>query len=69
MGVKRALLVAAACVLAAAPALAQKSTEGGLRDCEKLAAAKFRRESPAFKTFAIARAAASPFRAVNHACR
>lgn len=67
MGVKRSLLLAAACVLAAA--LAQKSTEGGLRDCEKLAAVKFRQESPAFKTFAIARAAALPFRAVNHACR
>jgi len=56
MGVKRVLLAAAAaCVLAAVPALAQKSTEDGLRDCEKLAAVKFRQENPAFKKFAIAR--------------
>ena len=57
MGVTRALLAAvAAGALAAAPALAQKSTEDGLRDCEKLAALKFRQENPAFKTFAITRA-------------
>lgn len=40
----------------AAPALAQKSTEDGLRDCEKLAVVKFKRENSAFKGFAIARA-------------
>lgn len=57
MGVTRALLAAAAaCALAAAPALAQKSTEDGLGNCEKLAAVKFRQENPAFKTFAIMRA-------------
>ncbi len=39
-----------------APALAQKSTEDGLRDCEKLAAIKFKQENSAFKKFAIARA-------------
>jgi hypothetical protein len=44
------------CALAAAPAVAQKSTEDGLRDCEKLAAVKFKQENAAFKTFAIARA-------------
>ena len=47
---------AALCALAAAPALAQKSTEDGLRDCEKLAAVKFKGENPAFKKFAISRA-------------
>ena len=57
MGVRLAA-VAALCALAAAPALAlaQKSTEDGLRDCEKLAAVKFKQENPAFKKFAIARA-------------
>ena len=58
MGVKLALVAAlcALCVLATALALAQKSTEDGLRDCEKLAAVKFSRENAAFKKFAIARA-------------
>lgn len=37
-------------------ALAQKSTEDGLRDCEKLAAVKFKQENPAFKKFDITRA-------------
>ena len=56
MGVKISL-AAAVCVLCAAPAaLAQKSTEDGLRDCEKLAAVKFKQENPAFKKFAITRA-------------
>ncbi|MFI4960875.1 MAG: hypothetical protein ACHP82_05410 [Hyphomicrobiales bacterium] len=55
MGVRLAL-VAALCALAAAPALAQKSTEDGLRDCEKLAAIKFKQENSAFKKFEIARA-------------
>jgi hypothetical protein len=57
VGVKLAL-VAALCVLCAAPTLAQKSTDDGLRDCEKLAAVKFKRENSAFKKFAIARAEA-----------
>jgi hypothetical protein len=49
--------VVALAVLAGAPsALAQKSTEDGLRDCEKLAAIKFKQENSAFKKFAIARA-------------
>ena len=56
MGVKL-VAVAALCALCAAPAaLAQKSTEDGLRDCENLAAAKFKGENPAFKKFAITRA-------------
>jgi hypothetical protein len=56
VGVKISLAVAV-CVLCAAPAaLAQKSTEDGLRDCEKLAAVKFKQENSAFKKFAIARA-------------
>ena len=45
-----------ACVLAVAPALAQKSTEDGLRDCEKLAAVKFKKGNSAFKRFDIVRA-------------
>ena len=56
MGVRIAL-AAVLCALCAAPsALAQKSTEDGLRDCEKLAAVKFKQENPAFKKFAIVRA-------------
>ena len=56
MGVKIALAVAV-CVLCAAPAaLAQKLTEDGLRDCEKLAAVKFKQENAAFKRFEITRA-------------
>jgi hypothetical protein len=46
-----------AALLAITPvALAQKSTEDGLRDCEKLAAVKFKQENPAFKKFDIERA-------------
>jgi hypothetical protein len=56
VGVKLALIAAALCTLAAEPAPAQKSTEDGLRDCEKLAAVKFKGENPAFKKFEIARA-------------
>ena len=56
MGLRLAAVVAL-CALAATPsALAQKSTEDGLRDCEKLAAVKFKGDNPAFKKFAIARA-------------
>jgi len=56
VGVKLAL-AAVLCALATAPsAFAQKSTEDGLRDCEKLAAVKFKQENAAFKKFAIARA-------------
>jgi hypothetical protein len=54
VGVKLAF-AATLCVLTAAPALAQKSTEDGLRDCEKLAAVKFKQENTAFKKFAISR--------------
>ena len=55
MGLKHAAIVVL-CALAAAPALAQKSTEDGLRDCENVAAVKFKQENSAFKKFAIARA-------------
>ncbi len=55
MGVRFAAIVAF-CALAAWPALAQKSTEDGLRDCEKLAAIKFKAENSAFNKFAITRA-------------
>ena len=48
--------VAALCALASWPALARKSTEDGLRDCEKFAATKFKQENAAFKKFAITRA-------------
>jgi len=54
MGVRFAAVVAL-CALAVAPAIAQKSTEDGLRDCEKLAAVKFKRENSSFKKFAIRR--------------
>jgi hypothetical protein len=55
VGVKFAA-IAVLCALAAVPALAQKSTEDGLKDCEKLAAVKFKQENSAFKKFAITRA-------------
>ena len=56
MGLRLAA-VAALCALAAAPsAFAQKSTDDGLRDCERLAAVKFKGENPAFKRFEIDRA-------------
>ncbi len=55
MGVRLASL-AALCALAAWPALAQKSTEDGLRDCEKLVAVKLKQENFEFKKFSIARA-------------
>jgi hypothetical protein len=51
------VFVALLCSFCTAPAaLAQKSTEDGLLDCEKLAAIKFKQENPEFKKFAIARA-------------
>lgn len=53
MGLKL-VAVAIVCTLAV-PALAQKSTEDGLRDCEKLAAVKFKQENSAFKKFVIER--------------
>jgi hypothetical protein len=56
VGVRLALAALALVLCAAPPALAQKSTEDGLRDCEKLAAVKFKQENPAFKRFAIERA-------------
>jgi hypothetical protein len=49
----RLALAATALAVCAAPALAQKSTADGLRDCEKLAAIKFKQENSAFKKFAI----------------
>jgi hypothetical protein len=52
----KSIVILALIAISAAPALAQKSTEDGLRDCEKLAAVKFSRENSAFKKFAIARA-------------
>ena len=53
MGVKIAV-AAALCALCAAPAaLAQKSIADGLRDCERLAAIKFKQENAAFKRFKI----------------
>ena len=55
MSIKTAAIITLFAIYAA-PALAQKSTEDGLRDCEKLAAVKFKGENPAFKKFAIARA-------------
>jgi hypothetical protein len=55
MSIKTAAIITLFAIYAA-PALAQKSTEDGLRDCEKLAAVKFKQENPAFKKFAIARA-------------
>jgi hypothetical protein len=56
LGVRLALAALALALCAAPSALAQKSTEDGLRDCERLAAIKFRQENPAFKKFDIARA-------------
>ena len=54
MSIKTVVIVALFAI-AAAPALAQKSIEDGLRDCEKLAAVKFKQENSAFKKFAFAR--------------
>lgn len=56
MGVKIALAAAVCALCAAAPAVGQGSIDDGLRDCEKLAAVKFKRDNPAFKRFAIERA-------------
>ena len=58
MGLNFSLKLAAAaaiCALATSTAMAQKSTEDGLRDCEKLAAVKFKQENSSFKKFAIER--------------
>jgi len=58
LGLNFSLKLAAAtalCALAASPAMSQKSTEDGLRDCEKLAAVKFKQENSSFKKFAIER--------------
>lgn len=54
MGLK-IVIAMTALALAIAPAMAQKPTDDGLRDCEKLAAVKFKQENPAFKKFAIDR--------------
>ena len=55
MGVKIPLAAAMFALCAVPSALAQKSTEDGLRDCEKLAAIKFKQENPAFRKFEIDR--------------
>jgi hypothetical protein len=55
MGMRR-VATALLCALCVVPALAQKSTEDGLRDCEKLGAVKFKRDNAAFKQFKIERA-------------
>jgi len=55
VGVRLALAVTL-CLLGAVPAaLAQKSTEDGLKDCEKLAAVKFKQENGKFRKFEIDR--------------
>jgi hypothetical protein len=56
MGIKIALAATIVVLCAVPPALAQKSTEDGLHDCEKLAAIKFKQDNPAFKRFEIERA-------------
>jgi hypothetical protein len=56
LGMRHARIALLCALCAAPPALAQKSTEDGLRDCEKLAAIKFKQENPGFKKFAITRA-------------
>ena len=56
MGLRIAIAAAACALCAAAPALAQGSIDDGLRDCEKFAAVKFKKDNPAFKRFAIERA-------------
>jgi len=59
VGLRLALVFAltlSLCAISAAPALAQKSTADGLRDCEKIAAVKFKQENAAFKKFEIDRA-------------
>jgi hypothetical protein len=56
VGVRLALAALALSLCAVPSALAQKSTEDGLRDCEKLAAVKFKQENSGFKKFVIERA-------------
>jgi hypothetical protein len=56
VGLRIALAVALCVLGGAGSALAQKSTADGLRDCEKLAAVKFKGDNPAFKRFEIDRA-------------
>ncbi|MCK9913648.1 hypothetical protein MXD81_31150 [Microbacteriaceae bacterium K1510] len=53
MGVKLLAMIAIGAALAAPIAFAQGTVDEGLRDCEKLAAVKFKRDNPAFKKFAI----------------
>jgi hypothetical protein len=55
VGVRAAFAIAVCALGATAPAFAQGSIDEGLRDCEKLAAVKFKRDNPAFKRFAIER--------------
>jgi hypothetical protein len=55
----RALLIGALALALAAPAAAAprvKTRFDGIRDCERLGAAQFRRHDPAFKRFTIDRA-------------
>ena len=56
MGLRFSLAIAMCTLCSAAPAFAQGSIDDGLRDCEKLAAVKFKKENPAFKRFTIERA-------------
>ena len=56
MGLRTALAAAVCALCATAPAFGQGSVDEGLRDCEKLAAVKFKKDNPAFKRFAIERA-------------
>jgi hypothetical protein len=55
VGLRAALIVPLCAALAVPAALAQKSTEDGLNDCEKFAAVKFKQENPSFKAFTIDR--------------
>jgi len=56
VGVRLVAALVLAALAASPSAFAQKSTADGLKDCEKLAALKFKRENSAFKKFEIVRA-------------
>lgn len=58
MGVTLLAIITIGAALAAPIAFAQGTVDEGLRDCEKLAAVKFKRGNPAFKKFAIDRESA-----------
>lgn len=55
MGVRVTVALVLCAICAAPAALAQKSTEDGLKDCEKLAAVRFKQENSTFQKFAIDR--------------